>query len=355
MGKPRAMIEVLFRLFQRRTLIHPPAPLRVLALMACVLAYGTTGFLYFELPENPDLGWADGLWYSVVTVTTVGYGDLFPKSMGGRYVVAVPLMFFGIGLLGYVLSIAASALVEARSKELKGMAQHAFKDHLVLFNFPSIAKVERVLDELTSDPDFGERKVVLVDETLEELPPELLRRGLAFVRGNPTRDETLSRASVDSAAYAVILCKLPGDQRSDEKNVAITLALEARAKSVFTVVECVDHSAEELLKKAGSDAIVCTSRFDAYFLSHELMNPGVQEVVGQLMTNLEGQQIYVTRYRGEKGTTFEKLAERCRAEGHMAIGIRTADGPQINVSADARVTQGDGLITIGPARLGALS
>jgi voltage-gated potassium channel len=95
---------------------NPPAPLRIFALIVAVLLYGTTGHLYFELPENPTLSWPDGLWWSVVTMTTVGYGDYFPRSIGGRFLVAVPLMFFGIGLLGYVLSVAATALVQSQNQ-----------------------------------------------------------------------------------------------------------------------------------------------------------------------------------------------------------------------------------------------
>lgn len=46
-----------------------------------------------------------GVWYALVTITTVGYGDLAPQTMGGRFIVALPLMALGIGLLGYVLSL----------------------------------------------------------------------------------------------------------------------------------------------------------------------------------------------------------------------------------------------------------
>ena len=177
---------------------------------------------------------------------------------------------------------------------------------------------------------------------------------LRFVRGNPARDETLSRASLDSATYAVVLSKNPADPRSDDLNVAITLAIEARSKKVHTVVECVDFSTQELLRKAGCDGIVCTSRFDAHFLSHELLNPGIQEVVEELTTNARGQQIYITRFDGKKHKKFSDLAELCREQGHMAIGVRNGSTMQINVSPDTAVEPGDHVITIGATRLSAL-
>jgi len=348
------MMHVLARLFRMHLLHNPPAPLRVAVLLIAVVAYGTTGFLYFELPANPDLSWLDGLWYSLVTITTVGYGDLFPKTPGGRFLVAVPLMFFGIGLLGYVLSVAASALVQARSKELHGMSEHRLEGHLVVFNFPGLAKVERVLDELSADKTFEGRDIVLIDDELLELPPELVKRGVRYVRGNPTRDETLSRASLDSARHAVVLSKRAGDPRSDDQNVAITLAIEARQHKVYTVVECVDYSAQELLKKAGCDGIVCTSRFDAHFLSHELLNPGIQEVVEELTSNLRGEQIYIIDYAGKKKTTYAELGKRCRELGHLPIGVRLSGTSRLNVPDDTGIEPGDAVITIGAKRLASI-
>jgi voltage-gated potassium channel len=345
----------LIQFFLRRLIKHPPVPLRVLLLLVAVLAYGATGFLYFELPDNPDLGWSDSIWYSIVTITTVGYGDYYPKTAGGRFVVAVPLMFFGIGLLGYVLSIAASALVQAKDKELHGMSSFKLDKHLVIFNFPSLGKVERVLDELTRDQGFGSRDVVLIDDRLDFLPAELIERGVHYVRGNPTRDETLTRASLDSAAYAVVLAKTPGDPHSDDLNVAITLAIEARMEKVHTVVECVDFSTQELLRKAGSDGIVCTSRFDAHFLSHELLNPGIQEVVDELTSNARGQQIYLTRYEGKKRKAFSAVAGTCRDRGHVPIGLRRGGKTRLNVAEEDPVEPGDHLITIGPSRMAAVT
>lgn len=342
--------------FLRRLVRQPPAPLKVLVLLFSVLLYGSTGFLYFELEANPELTWLDGVWYAVVTVTTVGYGDLSPVTVGGRFLIAMPLMFLGIGLVAYVLSLAASALVQAKSKEIHGMNRHALKSHLVLFNFPGLDKMHRVLDELEADARLGESlPKVLIDDQLSELPPELINRNVMFVRGNPTRDETLERASLDDAAFALVMTSRLSPEYSDSRNVAIALAIEGRAPHVFSVVECDDFATHELLKKAGSDSIVCTSRFDAHFLAHELLSPGTQEVVDQLTSNLRGQQICLTTYEGNK-TSFARLAEACRDLGHMAIGIRADGQTRFNPGSDAEVRRGDAVVSIGKGRieLGAL-
>jgi len=324
--------------------------MRIFVLLGVILLYGTTGFVYFELSENPDLSWYDGLWYTVVTMTTVGYGDFFPKSTGGRFLVGWPVMVFGIGLLGYALSVVAAALVTSKSKEIKGMSSFDLKDHLVVFNFPGMGKVERIVDELRLDPSIGKSlPVVLVDEFLEELPPELVKRGVHFVRGNPVRDDTLSRAAIDSVRHAVILSRNPSDPASDNLNVTIALAIEGRNRTAITVVECVDPASEELLRKAGCDRIVCTSRFDAHFLSQELLNPGIQEVMDDLLSASGGQQLYLTAVTRE--ATLAEFSGLCREKGHVAIGIHQGKSITMNPPGTTIVGQGDRIITIGPGRL----
>jgi voltage-gated potassium channel len=345
------MHNILRRLFHD-VVTHPPMMMRAAILIASILLYGTTGFLYFELPGNPDITWQDALWYCLVTITTVGYGDFFPKTNAGRFLVGVPLLLLGIGLLGFLLSVVATSLITSRNKELKGMSQANFAKHVVMIHFPGVAKLLRLLDELAHDPAIGSgSRFVLIDRDLEELPPELAKREVLYVRGDPTRDETLKRAGIDSASHAIVLVRPPGDATSDALNVAVTLAIEARTRHVNTVVECVDPATEELLRKAGCDRIVCAGRFETLYVSQELLNPGVQDVLADLLSTGEGQQFYLTPVTVGEGAVFSKVRDAAAQAGHVALGVRRANANHLNVAHDFKVTSGDLAITIGERRL----
>ena len=348
------MPVLFFRRFARM-FTNVPQAVRIGALLLVVLSYGTVAFVVFERPAKPELGFADGLWWAIVTMTTVGYGDISPASWQGRFLVAFPLMMTGIGLLGYVLSLATTTLVDTKNKELRGMSTHHLDGHIVIANFPSLGKVTRIVDELRAETAFGEHAtILLIDEDLLELPPELARRKVAFVRGNPARDATLARAAIERAEHAIVLAKNPGNPHSDDHCLAITLAIEGRTPRVRTVVECLEIESEELLRKAGADSIVCTARFESHFLTTETLSPGVQEVVEDLLSALDGQQLYFTTW-SEGGSNFEAIVGRSKRHGHIAIGVRRDKRVTLNVASAFEVRSGDDIVTIGPKPLGTFS
>lgn len=326
--------------------------LRAVIILLVVLLYGTVGFSYFER-EVGEATLVDGLWYSLVTMSTVGYGDYFPKTSLGRFAVGVPLMFFGIGILGYVLSVVSTSLVLSQSQKRRGMSKMNLKGHIVIINVPGVSKVEQVIRELRRDPVIGgNTEVVIVSEDLEELPQVFYGHDVHFVRGNPTREETLVRASIDDAAYVVVLCRDPKDPASDNLNLAITLVIESRVRKVITAVECIDPAMEDLLRKAKCDRIVCLSKFESRFISHELLNPGAQSLIEDLICSSGGQQLYIADIASPKQfRSYADLSRFCHDSGHVLIGIRRGKEQLFNPADDTALEAGDAAITIGERRL----
>jgi voltage-gated potassium channel len=111
------------------------AILRHRSLFRVLLAAGALLFLgawLVLLFENHAVGsnihsYKDALWWAVVTVTTVGYGDRFPVSDGGR-LVAVVLMFVGIGLIGILTATVASFFMQEHTDANKDQLQAAHED-----------------------------------------------------------------------------------------------------------------------------------------------------------------------------------------------------------------------------------
>ena len=103
---------------------HQTYLIEIAILIGLVLLLGASGFHYFELGTNPNIHtFFDSFWWAIGTVATVGYGDVYPITTGGR-VVAIFLIFSGIGLLGAFITIVNNYVLEntilARLKEEKG-------------------------------------------------------------------------------------------------------------------------------------------------------------------------------------------------------------------------------------------
>ena len=201
------MYRILVLLLKRNPLLHGGNSLKVLLLFLCLVWYATSGYLYFELPAKPDLHWSDALWWTLVTMTTVGYGDYFPESTAGRYLVGLPTMIFGIGFLGFIISELAAKFIESRSRRLQGMENTKAKDHIIIVNFSKYEDILNLISELKSDPSTQHKAICLIDEDLEQIPPRLADLGVHFVKGNPTRERVLHQAGLQHAGHVIVLAK----------------------------------------------------------------------------------------------------------------------------------------------------
>ena len=344
------MIRVLFHFFLKGKKFTATSSLKAFFIFFILVWYGVAGFLYFELPLKPDLKWHDALWWTLVTMTTVGYGDFFPVSAAGRYLIGIPIMIFGIGLLGFILSETATRFIENKSRRLKGMANIVFKNHLVIVNYTTLEKTLDLVREISGDDKTKDIKIVIIDEELSELPVQLQEMDISFVKGDPSKADVLERANIQDASYAIILAQNASDSHSDNLTLAVTLMIEDINSKVITIAECVDPERKDHLKAAGCDSIICLSAFSVSLITQELQDSGVQEVITEITSNAFGNQIYLVPVQKMQNWSYQELREWSVNNKMTLLGIQRENKNYLNAESSFTLKESDQAILLGETR-----
>ncbi len=329
---------------------RPSLPLKVTILLASVVAYATAGFMFFELESKPELQWLDALWWAMVTMSTVGFGDYFPVSTGGRLLVGIPAMLVGMGMLGYALSRVAALFIRAEALNRKGLAMQKLREHILICNYPSAARVLRIVSELRASPLSASAPVVIVDEHLAELDDELARMDVRFVRGHPGREATLARASLADAAQAIVLARDPAQSASDDVTVATCLSLRHLRPELHIVAECVDPANEELLRRAGAKSTVCVANLAPGILVRELTAPGVIRVLEQITlwgSDVSNVFIVPLKIEASRRCTVADVRRWAETRDATLLGVRLASAIELNPPAERELTDADSVILLG--------
>jgi voltage-gated potassium channel len=138
--------------------------LSVVVLSALAVHY----FEHLRQEANITSVW-DAIWWSIVTMGTVGYGDKYPVSIGGR-LVGILVILSGVGLMSLFTATIASLFVEKKIKEGKGLDTFKEKDHIVLCGWNQ--HTEELLNGLLRQGFAGEKPLVLINElSPDELGP----------------------------------------------------------------------------------------------------------------------------------------------------------------------------------------
>lgn len=325
--------------------------IKIFILALTLIWFTSSGFLYFERPTNPNLSWGDGLWWSVVTMTTVGYGDFYPVTFGGRYLVGIPAMLLGIGLLGFFISELSSAMIEYHTRRLKGMNTIFSKDHILIINFESLEKILTLVKELKADPITKDKDICLIDEFLEELPEELIDQNITFIKGNPTRKEILSKANISDASHAIILLKNAGDSHSDDQNLSTLLVIESINPNIVSIVEVFNPEKEEQFKLAGCDISICAADLSVNLIVQELQDSGTKDVIWEITSNQYGEQIYFVKPISKHPISYKDVVVWCLENNYTALGISREGKTIINCSGETPIKVDDKLILIGNKRI----
>ena len=313
---------------------------RILLIIALLLAVSTVGLVTFE--EN--VSWANAFWWSIVTMTTVGYGDITPLTFAGRAIGAVT-MLFGIGILGMFTATIASIFVERKLRENRGMSAFTLEDHYIICEWNHRAR--EVLRELRADRNTEATPVALIAQ-LPEKPVEDER--LFFIRGD-VNEENLQRANLEKARTVIILGDDEVDANARDAQVVLsTLTVESINPGVYTIVELVDERNVQHCQRAHADEIIVTSEFSSHLIARSAMNHGISKVVFELLSSRFGNDLYRVEVPPalQEKPFLEVMAEMKRSHNSIVLAVHPHTGKAVlsNPAADYRVQKGDHLIVI---------
>ena len=313
----------------------------LISLIICSSAY-----YYFESPVNPDLGVGDAFWWGFVTSTTVGYGDYFPVTLGGR-IIATILMLIGISAFGFITAAVASIFVENRLKKGMGLVDVKIKDHIVVIGWNNKSKT--IVHELAQDDRALE--IVVIDER-ERL--DLDYPNAYFVHGDPTKDETLRKANVQFANTVIVVAdeKLVSEGMEDAKTVLICLAVDKLNTRIHLIAEVLNEENVSHFDRANVDDIIISNQMSSRIMVRSALYKNVSHALKELLTSTYGNELYECGVRDEDvGLTFKDLV--CKyIEQFDAVILGIANGEiMVNPDKDRVVQKEDIIIYIAKDRM----
>jgi len=305
-----------------------------------ILLVSSAGFHVIE-----DWAWFDALYMVIITLSTVGYGEVHDLTPAGR-AWAIGTIFAGVGVMSFTfLTIGRLAMMGLAEGELRrGLARRRMKQvlqeisgHHVICGYGRIGRT--IAQCLQAD---GLRCVVIEND--EQARVDIEEDGFPYVIGDATRDSVLQRAGIERAqAMAVVTPSVPD-------NVFIALTARALSPDIYIMARSTDPSSERRLIRAGADKALSPHEIGGRQMASSLVRPTVVELLDLAASGdtstfaMEEMQIHHDSEMAGVQLMDSGLRQRF---GVIAVAIKRDDEMMFNPTPDVVLESGDTLITIG--------
>ena len=311
-----------------------------IAVIAVICAVGLGTILFHRLE-----GWSilDSLYVTAQTVTTVGFGDLTPRTTWGRAFATV-FMMVGVGIVLYALTTAVQSIVQSEMIATFGRRRLSRKMSK-LGNHFIICGAGRVGSHLIRSLQSSHETFIVIESNTAQVS-QLLDLGVAVLVRDATLEESLIEAGVERAK-GLAAC-LP----NDADNVYVVLTARDLNPNIHIVARAAEEQAEAKLIRAGANRVVAPTLIGGHRMAMALTKPAVGDFLDSITANqldLGFEQLEVEPVSSFVG---RKLSEtNIRSQLNIVIvSIRRINGEIVfNPSADTVIEAGDMLIAIGSA------
>jgi voltage-gated potassium channel len=309
----------------------------VLVALGGIMASGTLGYMLIE-------GWSafDALYMTVITLATVGYGEIHPLSTAGR-IHTIALILIGFGVVAYGLSTVTAFLVEGQLTDILGKRKmerkiKSLRDHVILAGAGETGK--HVAEELlkTATP-------YVVIERDPTQAATLARVGeVLYVIGDATDSVVLQQARIESARG--LITSIP----SDKDNLFVILTARELNPALRIVSRVIAEESRHKLLKAGADAVVSSNLIGGLRMASEMLRPHVVSFLDAMLRETMGtpmrvEEVQIPPDSPWVGRTLEAVQIREKV-GVVVFGLReAATGKYLfNLAPTFRLGAGDVLI-----------
>ena len=341
------MIAWLPRIIQKLRTSRKVSVATLAGLLLMAIFGNATTFYIFDGASNPDITYWDSIWYSIISVTTIGYGDISSSSVGARIGTIFFIVILGLSAFSAFLGLLVDGMMNLNFREMHGLSKVYCKDHILLIHFPDSIRVEKIIRELREDPQYKDTEIVLVNDKIDMLPFDI--SGVAFVKGSPLQLETLERANLRDAKVAIILCTSQEDSGSDGKVASVLTIVEHIHPDIKTIAECMDKRHEILFRSTNCDSVVYSNQIVNNLLVQEAQDSGVSSLITTLTDNGQGFTLYSTEVTSQSETTYRDLSKQLSGMGTRLVSVERQD-VQILDWDDLKTQLGDRIIYIGRQR-----
>ncbi len=273
----------------------------------------------------------DAIWWSIVTMSTVGYGDKVPVTTAGRIVGSITIIS-GLILISLFTATISSIFVARKIKESQGLQDINFTDHILICGWNThVEEILRILNRYSTAATT--MKIVLANEAQPELM-EVVSEAYAnldikFVRGDYSREPVLNRANIKAARSAIIVPDTTSQSGhlSDDKTLLALLTMKSMNPKIKVFVHVANRENYQHVKRANADDVIVSDQHIGFFLANQILSPGASQVAMELLDYEHGNDIHRVPIPEEFiNKTFEEASLHFkRTKNWTLIGLVTEE------------------------------
>ena len=232
----------------------------------------------------------DAIWYTLVTITTVGYGDITPRSILGR-TSAMILLLAGVALFGALSGKFASFLFDRQQKKDRGLLKmNKIKNHFLICGWKP--NFERILEGiLLANPEIPPEKIILLNNSsqneMEKIKADSRFKNINYIHGDFTDEDTLLKSQIKTAERTLILADNSENFSSletDSRTVLAVITIKNLNPKIYCVAEIIDSKFEKHLSLAHCDEIILSADYGQNLLIQASSGKGMSHILRELIS-----------------------------------------------------------------------